>query len=253
MLLEKIISMKKKEVARQKKKVPLKKFQKKLKKSDHVLKKALKKDGLHIIGEIKKATIKEGIIRKRFNPSALAKQYQKAGVAAISVLTDTKHFKGSLNDLIEVRKATKLPVIRKDFIIDTYQVYEARKAGADAVLLIASALSIFKMIEILNVGFSLGMDAIVEIHNEKDLKKVMQTGADIIGINNRNLRTLEVNIDTTLKLARQIPEDRVIVSESGFKTKQDLKKVQGKVQAVLIGTTFMKAPDLIKKVKQLKV
>jgi indole-3-glycerol phosphate synthase len=170
---------------------------------------------------------------------------------AISVLTDHKFFGGSLEDLNEADQSTHLPLLRKDFILDEYQLYEARQFGADAVLLIARILNLEELEKLLTESKKLGLDCLVEIHSEEDLKKVLQTSADIIGINNRNLDSLEINLETTFDLAEKIPADKIIVSESGISTRDELEKLSGKVDAVLIGTAILREEDIESKLVEL--
>jgi len=160
------------------------------------------------------------------------------------VLTDKKFFNGSLTDMEDAGKLTNLPLLRKDFIIDEYQIYESRFYNADAVLLIASILSLEQINDFIDVAKSMNMNCLVEVHNEEELSKVLKSKAEIIGINNRNLDNLEINLDTTLKLADKIPSGKIIVSESGISSKEYLKKIAGRVNAILVGTFFMNSINL---------
>jgi indole-3-glycerol phosphate synthase len=207
---------------------------------------------ISLIAEIKKASPSKGVIREDFDPVAIAKIYQDVGVQAISVLTEEDYFQGSISYLNEVKKVTSVPILRKDFIVEPYQIYESRYFGADAVLLIAGLLSRDQLSEFMSLADSLGLDYIVEAHTEKELKKVLNLKVQVIGINNRDLHTLEVDFKTTEKLFILVPKDKTVVVESGIKTAQDVLflKILG-VHAALIGETFMAAPDIGKKVQAL--
>ncbi len=206
---------------------------------------------IFLIAEIKKASPSAGVIRQEFDHIAIAKSYSEAGVQAISVLTEDDYFQGSVNHLLEVRRAVDLPLLRKDFIIDTYQVHEARACGADCVLLIADILTKDAISELTACAASLGMECLVEVHTEKELKKVLGMKVPMIGINNRDLHTLEVDFKTTEKLFPLIPKEKTIVVESGIQKYQDVLflKILG-VNAVLIGGAFMSAGDIKAKVEE---
>ena len=206
---------------------------------------------ISLIAEIKKASPSRGIIRQDFNPQEIAKVYQDAGAGAISVLTEEDYFGGSLSYINEIKSLINLPILRKDFILEAYQIYESRALGADAILLIADLLAKEKLSELLQLADSLGLDCLVEVHTEKDLKKVLSLKAPLIGINNRDLHTLELDFKTTEKLFPLIPKDKVVVVESGIKSHQDVLflKILG-VSAVLIGEVFMEAVDIRKKVEE---
>lgn len=250
MYLDKIIKNKKKEIRKNKKTLPLNKFKPSLKSSDRSFKKAISK-GLNLIAEIKKGSPSKGIINKSFNLEETARIYQKnKHVKAISVLTDYKFFFMAPTCLSTTRKLTKKPILRKDFIIDPYQIYESRLYGADAILLIARILTKNKIKNFIEIAKKYNMNCLVEIHDEKDLKK-LPINAEIIGINNRNLDTLKVNLNTTPNLIQKIPKNKIIVSESGFNTKKDIKKVKDKVNAVLIGTSILKSKNINKKINKL--
>lgn len=208
---------------------------------------------LSLIGEIKKASPSRGIIREDFNPSQIAAIYQESGAQAISVLTEEDHFQGSLSYIQQVKNTVELPVLRKDFIIDDYQVYESKFYGADAILLIAELLTKEQIRGILEIAKSLSLDCLVEVHEEKELKKILNLKeVNLIGINNRNLDTLEVDFKTTERLYPLIPKDKIVVVESGIKRYQDIMflKILG-VKAVLIGEAFMEASDIKMKVEEL--
>lgn len=207
---------------------------------------------ISLIAEIKRASPSLGIIRQDFNPQQIAFQYQEAGVQAVSVLTEEDYFSGSLSYINEVKNSTDAPILRKDFIIEPYQVYESRFFGADAILLIADLLTKETLSELMQLAKSIGLDCLVEVHNEKELKKVLNLKPELIGINNRNLHTLEVDLKNTERLFPLIPKDKVIVVESGIKSRQDVLflKILG-VNACLIGTAFMEAADVRKKIEEM--
>ncbi len=207
---------------------------------------------ISLIAEVKKASPSKGVIRENFNLQEIAAAYKEAGVQAISVLTEEDYFLGSVNYIAEVKAAADLPVLRKDFIFEPYQVYESRFFGADAILLIADLLTKDKLVELMELAANLGLDYLIEVHTEKELKKVLTLkNVPLIGINNRDLHTLEVDSKTTEKLFTLIPRDKVVVVESGIKTYQDMLflKVLG-VNAVLIGEAFMASSDIRKKIEE---
>lgn len=208
---------------------------------------------ISLIAEIKKASPSLGIIRQEFNHIEIAKIYQEANVAALSVLTEEDFFLGNMSYINEVKGLVQVPVLRKDFILDRYQIFESRFYGADAVLLIAKLLTQDELVEFSTIAFELGMDALVEVHEEKELKKVLKLkGLTLIGINNRNLNTLEVDPKTVERLFPLIPKGKTVVVESGIKSSQDVLflKILG-VSAVLIGTVFMESSDIRSKVEEI--
>ncbi len=214
---------------------------------------ATKEDPYRIIAEVKKASPSKGVIREDFDPLFIAQEYSRAGVDAISVLTEPHFFQGNLEYLTGIRRYVPTPLLRKDFIIDKYQIVEALVYGADFLLLIATALSKDKLKELLNFTRHMGMEALVEIHDKNDLKKAIFAGADIIGINHRNLETFEMDMSLSEKLIPLIPNGKIIVAESGINDKQtieDLSKIG--VDAFLIGEHFMRQDDIYKEVKKLK-
>lgn len=206
---------------------------------------------ISLIAEIKKASPSRGVIRENFSLGGITRIYRDAGVQAVSVLTEEDYFLGHISHLNEVKNLIGVPVLRKDFILEPYQIYESRFFGADAVLLIAGLLSKDKLSELMGLADSLGMDSLVEAHTEKELKKILDLNPALVGINNRDLRTLEADFKITEKLYPLIPGDKVVVVESGIKTYQDILflKVLG-VNAALIGTAFMEAEDIDKKVRE---
>jgi len=207
---------------------------------------------LRLIAELKKASPLRGIIRKDFDPVAIASLYEKKDVDAISLLTEEDYFQGKLEYLLAVKEVTRKPLLRKDFIFDEYQIYESKAHEADALLLITSLLSKNQAAEYLHLSGELGLSVLFEIHNFRDLEMALVIGADIIGINNRDLKTLDLNINTTFELKKEIPPDKITVSESGIKTKEDIKRLDDAgIDSVLIGTTFMEAEDIGKKIDEL--
>ncbi|MBU0502699.1 MAG: indole-3-glycerol phosphate synthase TrpC [bacterium] len=215
---------------------------------------AFPKNKLSLIAEVKKASPSAGLICPAFDPVAIAKAYEQAGAAAISVLTDEKFFQGKIDYLKTVKEAVSLPVLRKDFIIDEAQIYEARIAGADAVLLIARILKDAELIKFLCTAHELGMRALVEVHNAAELERVLNTDAKIIGINNRDLDTLEIDLNNTLEIVKKYPQlkSRVLISESGIKSRAEIEALRGVgIAGVLIGETLMKSPDISTKIKEL--
>jgi len=207
---------------------------------------------IKFIAEVKKASPSAGIIRDDFNYINIAKEYEVGGASAISVLTDKEFFKGDLKYLSEIKETVSLPALRKDFIIDPYQIYEARAACADLVLLIARILNKEEINAFLALSHKLGMECLVEVHDNDELETVLETEAAIIGINNRNLDTFETNLDTTLQLRHRIPEGKIIVSESGIKTRADVLVLEeAGVDAILIGETLMRSRDISQKIKEL--
>jgi indole-3-glycerol phosphate synthase len=200
--------------------------------------------GRTIIAEIKKASPSKGLIRADFDPPHHAKQYEKGGARCISVLTDGPFFQGSLHDLEAVRASSTIPLLRKDFMIDPYQITEARASGADCVLLIVAALGDAKIRELASAAGEQGLDVLVEVHDEKEFERAIATGAKFIGVNNRNLHTFETSLDTTRRLAAICPEDITLVSESGFHSAAEIAGMEAiGVDAFLIGETLMKQHD----------
>ncbi len=215
---------------------------------------ALKREGeLSIIAEVKKASPSAGIIRKDFDPVSIAREYVHSKVQAISVLTEKEFFLGDDDDLVKVRQTVAIPVLRKDFIIDLWQVYQARCIGADAILLIAALLNDELLSKMLIVAGIAGMQCLVEVHDEQELERALEAGAKIIGINNRNLKTFEVDIAVTERLINKIPKDRIVVSESGIKTAQDMSYLRSVgADAVLIGGAFMSSGSIADKITELR-
>jgi len=209
-------------------------------------------ENIKLIAEIKKASPSKRIIREKFDHLSIAQIYDKKHVHAVSVLTEEDFFMGSLSFLPEVKKITSKPVLRKDFIVDEYQIYETRVNSADAILLIAAILEKNQAAEYLNLARELGLSVLFEVHDYKELEMALLIACDIIGLNNRNLKTLQIDMNTTFTLRREIPSDRIVVSESGIKSRMDVQKLQNiGVDALLIGTSFMEAEDIGKKIDEL--
>jgi indole-3-glycerol phosphate synthase len=197
-----------------------------------------------VIAEIKRASPSRGVLREQFDPSAIAKSYEQAGAACLSVLTDRDFFRGSLEDLESARAACTLPVLRKDFTIDPYQVLEARAHGADAILLIVACLGAEQMRELESVARDLQMSVLVEVHDGPELERALELRTPLIGINNRDLRTFETRLETTLGLLPAIPKDRLVITESGILNTDDVARMRSEgVGGFLVGEAFMRAPD----------
>jgi len=208
--------------------------------------------GIRLIAEIKKASPSKGVIRGDFDPVKIAGTYEESGAACLSVLTEKNYFQGDLGYLGAIRKVVGIPLLRKDFIIDEYQIFEARAAGADAILLIAACLDKRQLEDFLGTAEGLGLDVLVESHTLKELDKSLFAGARILGINNRDLANFTVSLQTTFDLLKDIPDDRIVVSESGIKSRDDVVKLErAGVDAVLVGESLMREKDIGKKVKEL--
>jgi len=215
---------------------------------------ALRGPRISLIAEVKKASPSRGVLRADFEPVWLARRYAEAGASAISVLTDEEHFQGSLGHLQAIREALPEgpPLLRKDFLFDEYQVYEARANGADALLLITAILETQVISYLIGLASSLGMAALVEVHDEAEAERALRGGAGVIGINNRDLRTFEVELATTERLRPLIPPDKTVVAESGIFTREDMRRLEAcGVQAALIGEALVTAPDPGAKIREL--
>ncbi len=255
MILDDIIASKRVELAETKRRAPLSDI--KAKAADAGPARGFGKalaagPGIKLIAEVKKASPSKGVIREDFDPVQIARIYKESGASCLSVLTEQRFFQGKLEYLDAIRKAQDLPLLRKDFIIDEYQIHEARAAGADAILLIAACLDRNQLQDYIGIAQRLGLDVLVESHTYKELDKSLLAGAMLLGINNRDLTTFMVSLQTTLNLLKDIPRDRTVVSESGIKTRDDVTKLQqAGVDAILVGESLMREKDIGKKVKEL--
>lgn len=253
MILDDIVAKKKEILQKQNYQFDMMTFTKRVQNiSTKSFKQALKKKGLSIIGEIKKASPSKGLIKPDFDPIVLAKEYEKA-VDCISVLTEEHFFQGKAEYLKMVHKTVSLPLLRKDFIISPFQIFEAKELGASCILLIVAILDEKTLSDFLTLTHQLNMDAIVEIHNREELRTALRVGADMIGINNRNLSDFTENIRTTVELRKYIPKNIVVVSESSIHTEKDIKILKkANVDAILVGESFMKCEDICKKAREFK-
>ncbi|MBI5676175.1 MAG: indole-3-glycerol phosphate synthase TrpC [Nitrospirae bacterium] len=256
-ILQEILKYKKEELKTTKTRVPLSELKAQASDAGVVrsFQNAIRREGnsaIKLIAEVKKASPSKGMIREDFNLPKIISVYDKKDVAAISVLTEERFFQGKLDYLKEARKRTSKPLLRKDFIIDDYQVYEARVNGADAILLIAAALEKQQLIDLMSLAKELSLDSLVEVHDHKELDTALFCSAEIIGINNRNLKTLEINLKTTFDLIKGIPDDKIVVSESGINTRADVEAAESVgADAILVGTAIMKADDIGAKIDEL--
>lgn len=255
-LLNKILGSKKERLNLTKTKAPLKEIQSKALdiESPRNFKIAIKRGSgpITLIAEIKKASPLKGVIKQNFNPTSIASVYEEKDVNAISILTEEDYFQGRLEFIPAVKKITTKPLLRKDFIFDEYQIYESKINGADAILLIATILDKNQAKEYLHLSSELGLSVLFEVHDFRELEIALLIDADIIGINNRDLKTLQVDINTTFELKKEIPSDRIVVSESGIKTREDVRRLEDAgIDSVLIGTAIMEADDIRKKIDEL--
>ena len=208
------------------------------------IKSKVERDRPAVIAEIKKASPSKGVLRAHFDPAEIAHSYAANGAACLSVLTDTQYFQGSLQDLVVARASSELPVLRKDFVVDGYQIFQARASGADAILLIVAALVDTQLHDYEAVAAALGMAVLVEVHDKMELERALSLKAPLIGINNRSLRSFETSLRTTLDLLPHVPADRIVVTESGIVSRSDVTRMQDSgVHAFLIGEALMRAPD----------
>jgi indole-3-glycerol phosphate synthase len=213
---------------------------------------ALKGDHIRLIAEVKQASPSRGILTSNFSPTKLARTYAEGGAAAISVLTEANYFGGNIEHLAAIKEAVGLPLLRKDFIFDPYQVYESRAYGADALLLIATILSPGQLKELISLSHSVGLKCLVEVHNEGEVERAVLSAAEIIGVNNRDLNTFAVDINTTRRLRPLVPKEKITVSESGIKNRRDIEKLRKwRVDAVLVGEALVTASDVRAKMKEL--
>ena len=252
-MLNRIIAQKRDEVKQRKQGMPLANLKERIaqRRAPLDFAAALHGDQIRLIAEVKRASPSRGILCPDFEPVTLAARYAQGGAAAISVLTEENYFGGSLDHLVAVREVVDLPLLRKDFIFDPYQVYEAAAYGADALLLIVAILSQEQLTELLSLSHSLGLECLVEVHNEAEVNRAVTSGAGVIGINNRNLRTFSVDINTTRRLRPLLPRGQIVVSESGIRSHQDVMKLkQWGINAVLIGEALVTASDIPSKMKE---
>ncbi len=256
MILDKIVEQRKIQLEREIKSVSREEMKTLAKNSDMPIisfTKALKKDSISAICEVKKASPSKGVIKEDFEPVSIAEQYEKAGADAISCLTEEHYFQGSSKYLQAIRKKVNIPILRKDFIFDDYQIYEAKVIGANAVLLIAAILSSEEIKKFSDLAHSLNLECLVEVHSEEEVEKVKDLNVDMLGINNRNLKTFDVDLYTTQKLKPLVPADTILVSESGIKDNSDIKLVRSLgADAVLVGETLMRSADILTELHTLR-
>ena len=257
-ILKKIICRKAEEVAERAEKLPLKQLMNRLdglalpRGFVRAIESKISTGEAAVIAEVKKASPSKGVIREDFHPADIAHSYEQGGAACLSVLTDIDFFQGADAYLKEARAACSLPVLRKDFMIDPYQVYEARTMGADCILLIAACLEDGQLHELSSLATELELDVLVEVHNAEELKRALLLDNRLIGINNRNLRTFETSLQTTIDLLAQIPDDRIVVTESGIHTHEDVALMrENSVHTFLVGEAFMRAEEPGKKLAEL--
>jgi len=253
-ILEKIVSVKREEVAQLKRIKPLTELREAIRDLPKPgnFDEALAAPSCAIIAEVKKQSPSRGIIRQDFDHRNIASMYQKSGAAAVSVLTDMEFFGGSGEYLTDIRKTVKLPILRKDFIIDSHQIYETRSMEADAMLLIAAILTIEELKDFIALSQTLGMSSLVEVHCREELDKALLAEADIIGINNRDLRTFSTDLKVSLNLAPHVPSDKILVSESGINNRQDIELLMtAGIHAFLIGEMLMRSGDISKTLQEL--
>jgi len=253
-MLDKIVARKREEVKQRKKSLPLSRLKELIARRETPLDLALALEDTHtrLIAEVKRASPSRGVLRPDFNLVELARKYAQGGAAAISVLTEANYFDGSLDHLAAIREEIRLPLLRKDFIFDPYQVYESRAYGADALLLIVAILSRGQLEELLSLSHDLGLSCLVEVHNEDEVERALGSQAQIIGINNRDLTTFNIDINTTHRLLPLIPPGKIVVSESGIRNRSDVAKLKGwGVNAVLVGEALVTAGDIVTKVREL--
>lgn len=257
-ILKKILARKREEIAACAAKVPLNELKQRIHNAPAVrgfvesIKQKIAAGDAAVISEIKKASPSKGVIREDFQPAEIAKSYAKGGAACLSVLTDIDFFQGADAYLVAAREACSLPVIRKDFIIDDYQVYEARVMGADCILLIVAALKDNQMQQLATLATKLGMDVLVEVHDENELRRALPLNLPLVGINNRNLRTFETSLATTIDMLKMIPKGRIVVTESGIHTAEDVALMRShNVDTFLVGEAFMRADEPGEKLAEL--
>ncbi len=253
-MLDRIIGLKKEEVEQKKKALPLTRLQERIaqQKPPLDLTSVLKRDHIRLIAEVKRASPSRGVLHPNLNPVQLAETYVEGGAAAISVLTEADYFKGHIDYLEAIRQEVQLPLLRKDFVFEPYQVYESRAYGADALLLITAILSQGQLEELLFLSHSLGLRCLVEVHNENEVETALLSGAEIVGINNRDLNTFSVDINTTRRLRPLIPQQRIVVAESGIRSRSDVEKLEEwGIDAMLVGEALVTAHDVLAKMREL--
>ncbi len=257
-ILKKIIARKHEEIDERSAKVSIEDLKQRIEMASpprgfvNAIRTKLANDQAAVIAEIKKASPSKGVLREDFQPAQIAKSYEKGGAACLSILTDADYFQGHEDYLQQAREACELPVIRKDFIVDPYQVYEARAINADCILLIVAALEDERMRELSELAHELGMDVLVEVHDAEELQRALKLNIPLMGINNRNLRTFETSLNTTLELLDSIPEDRIVVTESGIHAIEDVALMQNnQVNTFLVGEAFMRADEPGEKLAEL--
>ena len=256
-ILDEIVAYKRDEIERDRSRIPLAQVRRRAEEAGTVrdFEAAFRAEppaGIHLLAEIKHASPSAGEICPVGDFASIARTYQECGAAAISVLTDKKYFKGSTEQMAAVRRAVGLPVLRKEFIIDPYQVYESRAADADAILLMTQILSDDGLASLLELTHALGMSALVEGHSEEEIRRAVDCGGRVIGINNRDLRTFETDLQTTVRRINLIPQDRVVISQSAIKTREDVVKIQRSgARAIQVGETLMRSGDVAGKIKEL--
>ena len=252
MILDEIIKAKKEELAERKRNMPLSEFEAPNSRKDFGS--ALRRGGIQLIAEVKKASPAKGLLCPDFDPLRLAQTYADNGAAAISVLTEERYFQGSLEHLAAIKEMLsrrEIPLLRKDFIFDPYQVYESQAYGADALLLIVAILSWEQLTGLLGLSHSLGLQCLVEVHDEVELERAVSSGAKIIGVNNRDLRTLAIDLTTTKRLRPLVPADRIVVSESGIRNRADVQMLrEWGVDAILVGEALVTAEDVAARMRE---
>lgn len=247
-ILDRIVATKRQEVAEAQSRLPIEELEAQVREAPPVrdFRAALAGPGpIQLIAEVKKASPSAQVIRADFDPIAIARTYQGHGAACLSVLTDVQYFQGHLSYLARIRASVAIPILRKDFVIDAYQVVEARMAGADAILLIAEILTDDQLRSLRELAQAWGMATLVEFHDPSNLARVLASGADLVGVNNRDLHRFVTDLDLTLRLRDQIPPDVTLVAESGIRTRSDVERLEGAgVHAMLVGETLMRADDI---------
>jgi len=254
MILDEICAHKREELAHRKRCVPLDHLKEQIERARRPrdFREALRMSGISLIAEIKRASPVKGVLQNEMAPADLARMYEQGGARAISVLTDERYFQGSLEDLIAVHQATVLPCLRKEFIMEEYQVYESRAAEADAILLIVRILSNEQLADYIRLADELGMACLVETHTAEEIERALHAGADIIGINNRDLSTFETRLATTLELRRHVPDGHALVSESGIQTRDHVRMLEeAGVDAILVGEALLTSKSIVEKIREL--